>query len=569
MDNYLALAIKYYENKQHDEAFIAFNQPVLNNDSLANYYLGLCYRNGFGTIEDQKQAFKHFLNAATLGHVESQYIVASIYRHEMGFYGGTVPSEEALKHYHQVEQNGTSTPYYQAMGIGVKPNMEEAHKWLLTAAINGHAQAQYELAMGIDYDEDEEIEFNWLQKAIDNLHLKAMNVLASYTKNEENDVDKAIELYQKSYELGDDKAAYLLGRIYENKNLHGQAFNWYTLGATESNDFEAQLKLGEYYEYGNTGEVDYDLALHWYMKAVETFKRTHICGYLSIDAIYRLYNTNLISTLSEQGMIGYMIYAARNGNEEYEQLLFTYFEKGIDIGEEFTQKFKLLNQARHGNKSAQIQFGYTYLLHRMTDLYIEEADTWFSEDALNNQPDAQYLCSQLFQFQLTEKNYVYYLSGAATNGHSEAQYILARYYLNQDESEEHITQTLFWYHEASKSNLEAQIDLGYFYGSGMYVKRNYREAYHYYYEAMNQFDHLEIRKKRLMNLIKLRYMSGNDEAEEKAFNGDMDAQLYLGILYQHGIEVQQNPKKAIFWFQKASKQGSIEANNHLVALMGV
>lgn len=569
MDNYLALAIKYYENKQHDEAFIAFNQPVLNNDSLANYYLGLCYRNGFGTIEDQKQAFKHFLNAATLGHVESQYIVASIYRHEMGFYGGTMPSEEALKHYHQVEQIGTSTPYYQAMGIGVKPNMEEAHKWLLTAAINGHAQAQFELAIGIDYDEDEAIDFNWLQKAIDNKHPKAINVLASYTKNEEKSLDQAIELYQKSFELGDDKAACRLGRIYENKNLPGQAFNWYTLGATESNDFEAQQKLGEYFEYGKTGEVDYDLALHWYMKAIKTFKNTRFYGYLSIDSIYRLSNTKLISTLSEQDMIAYMVGAASNGEETYEQILFAYFEKGIDIGVEFTQKFTLLELATQGDKNAQIQFGYAYLLHRITDLYIEEAYTWFSEDALNNQPDAAYLFSQIFQFQLSEKNYLKYLSDAATNGHSEAQYKLARYYLNQDESEEHISQALFWYHEASKSNLEAQIDLGYFYGNGIYVKRNYLKAYCYYKEAMKQFEHLEIRKKRLMNLIKLRYMSGNDEADEKAFYGDVDAQLYLGILYQFGIEVQQNPKKAIFWFQQASEQGSIEANIHLVALMGV
>jgi len=64
-------------------------------------------------------------------------------------------------------------------------------------------------------------------------------------------------------------------------------------------------------------------------------------------------------------------------------------------------------------------------------------------------------------------------------------------------------------------------------------------------------------------LNKIKYNAGNNQAEVKALEGDISAQLYLGCLYQYGFEVKRNLDKAIYWYEKASKQGSKEANLQL------
>ncbi len=66
---------------------------------------------GSGWIKNIREAFNWYLKAAGHGHVEAQFIVASIY-----------------------DEGGT----------GIEPNNEEAYKWYLKAASQGHPKAQVE-----------------------------------------------------------------------------------------------------------------------------------------------------------------------------------------------------------------------------------------------------------------------------------------------------------------------------------------------------------------------------------------------------------------------------------------
>ncbi len=80
-------------------------------DALAQYNLGLMYRNGNGVIQDYAEAVKWFRLAAEQGFAKAQYNLGLMY------------------------QNGN----------GVVQDYAEAVRWYRLAAEQGHAKAQYNL----------------------------------------------------------------------------------------------------------------------------------------------------------------------------------------------------------------------------------------------------------------------------------------------------------------------------------------------------------------------------------------------------------------------------------------
>jgi TPR repeat protein len=49
------------------------------DNALAQYHLGVCYRDGKGVTQDYKEAFQFFAKAATQGHNLSMCSLASLY----------------------------------------------------------------------------------------------------------------------------------------------------------------------------------------------------------------------------------------------------------------------------------------------------------------------------------------------------------------------------------------------------------------------------------------------------------------------------------------------------------
>jgi TPR repeat protein len=80
---------------------------------VAQYNLGVCYRNGIGTRENFCEAFFWFLKAAHQGYARAQYNVGLYYENGMG-----IEKEEA-----------------------------QALHWYAKAAAQGYPQAQYSLEL--------------------------------------------------------------------------------------------------------------------------------------------------------------------------------------------------------------------------------------------------------------------------------------------------------------------------------------------------------------------------------------------------------------------------------------
>ncbi len=63
--------------------------------------------------------------------------------------------------------------------------------------------------------------------------------------------------------------------------------------------------------------------------------------------------------------------------------------------------------------------------------------------------------------------------------------------------------------------------------------------------------------------LKLSDVTNLPEIQKRAEAGNAKAQFQLGELYKSGVEVEQNPNKAVQWFEKSADKGNVEAITEL------
>src|SRR5574344_1096442 len=69
----------YYEKKDYVSAFNIFEKLASNNDMVAQNFLGLMYRNGYGVQKDIQKAVELFKKSADQGNVNAQFALGSMY----------------------------------------------------------------------------------------------------------------------------------------------------------------------------------------------------------------------------------------------------------------------------------------------------------------------------------------------------------------------------------------------------------------------------------------------------------------------------------------------------------
>ena len=111
---------------------------------MAQFNLGICYRDGVGVTQDYVEALKWFRKVAAQGAAQGNIEVGYAY-----FWGRGVPENkvEALKWYRLSAKQGLPFAQYVLgvcydLGEGVPKDMVEAEKWYRLAAENGHEEAQ-------------------------------------------------------------------------------------------------------------------------------------------------------------------------------------------------------------------------------------------------------------------------------------------------------------------------------------------------------------------------------------------------------------------------------------------
>lgn len=280
----------YYDDKNYSKAVKELKIAADMGLASAQHLLGRCYDYGDGVSEDDYTAVKWFKKAAEQNHPDAQFLIALKYR-----YGTT----------------------------GYTKNISTAIEWYNKAASNGH-----------DYSIGELIELNANPERYLTIYHKGYK---SYY--DDNNYDKAFELYKESANMGYMSAQFRLGYCYYyGKGVTKdeiEALRWYRKAA-EQGYCQAQYNVANAYFYGTNGyPEDHTKAIEWYKKAAMGD------SYYAIAAIEKLielgvnFNTSsntYSSTSSNQSAKSICDEALGYYNKKSYNQAFKLFEKAADMG---------------------------------------------------------------------------------------------------------------------------------------------------------------------------------------------------------------------------------------------
>lgn len=212
-----------YDRGDMKTAFGEYLAEAELGNAIAQYQIGLLYRDGLGTKQNYVAAGEWFRKAAEQGDADAQYELS-----ELLYWGDGVEADLkesahwtrlAAEQGHLDAQYALGTMYYT--GDGVPVDLEQSAHWTLLAAEQGHAESQY--TMGLNYyfgegvPEDMAEYFRWTELAANQGHLGAQFDLGdTYFYGEEGvaaDRDEARHWYEMAAAQGDADAQAMLDQM--------------------------------------------------------------------------------------------------------------------------------------------------------------------------------------------------------------------------------------------------------------------------------------------------------------------------------------------------------------------
>lgn len=169
------------------ERYDEIRDKAYNGDSLFQYYMGVCYENGWGTEKIPSEAYEWYMKAARKGEAKASNALGNLFR----------------------------------TGVGVDANMSSAVYWYKKAAEAGDEQAMLNYGncfyYGAGIQRDIRQAMAWWQKAADAGNGYAMSQLGDmyFSGKEVNrDLKKAIAYWEKAVGKNVANAQYRLALCY-------------------------------------------------------------------------------------------------------------------------------------------------------------------------------------------------------------------------------------------------------------------------------------------------------------------------------------------------------------------
>ena len=179
----------YYNGKgveqDYTKAVYWYNLAALQNSDVAQYKLGICYLNGIGVEQNQEEGVR-LLKKSDIPQADSALAIVKEY---------------AVASSVDVNQYLASSIDIEDDRIAVKDESDNREAWLLKAAEEGCADAQYELALKYQNAGDDEEADTWLHKSANQGFAIAQNELGDMHWDE-NNYEMAVEWYRKAAEQG-------------------------------------------------------------------------------------------------------------------------------------------------------------------------------------------------------------------------------------------------------------------------------------------------------------------------------------------------------------------------------
>lgn len=241
-------------------------------------------------MANKKPSIEELKSKAEGGDVESQKMLGDIYLTPRLQYGFIKPNKnEGIKWYRLAADQGDVDAMFIVGKLLWSTTTLSIH-YLKKAAELGHSEARYRLAMQCFKAGNQVEALRHYEIAMDDSKLEkslraecAFKLGASYEFDDVPEIYIAIEYYEQAYEWGNSKAAYNLGRIYEEgctvieygtptteyeviKRDLKKASHWY-LKSAEMGYADGMHKCAEWYKHGNGFLKNYEKAFDWILKA--------------------------------------------------------------------------------------------------------------------------------------------------------------------------------------------------------------------------------------------------------------------------------------------------------------
>ena len=213
-------------DEAHDCALKTAKIAARHGDPEAQFYLAVCYADGAGVCQDQKEAARWYRKAAERGHADAQDSLGVCFDHGKGVNQNHIEAtlwfKEAAKQGVASAQLNLGHCYYE--GRGVRENKKESVKLWHQAAAQGYPAAQFNL--GLCYTEGRGVEisqeqaYGWHLKAAKQNHRQAQAALAKCClegRGTDKDPCAAMHWLKQAIEQGYEDHENLLDEIIEQR----------------------------------------------------------------------------------------------------------------------------------------------------------------------------------------------------------------------------------------------------------------------------------------------------------------------------------------------------------------
>ncbi|WP_411677858.1 MobP3 family relaxase [Caproicibacter sp.] len=432
-----------------DKAYQLFLLEAESGNALAMHDLGRMFADGLGREIDLQAAHEWYekaLSAFLSAETEKpkpylEYRIGKMYAAGLGTeqdYGQAASwFQEAVEKNHKYAQYSLGSLYYR--GQGVSQDYAQALRLYTLSADQGNPYADYELAKmyrdGVSTPVDAPTSNEHFKAAFsgsyrlekdshdDKLQYRLGQMLYTGTGTEK-DAQAAVFYLEKSAQLGNVNAQYLLGKVCLETGIgnSAQAIAW-MIKAAEAGNAGAQYALGKLYRDGNHVEKDILKAVSMFTAAAE--QKNEYAAY-QLGRLY-LQGEDIPKKILEA--VKWLTLSSDLGNAYAGYDLAKLYLTADGIPKNVGEAIRLFTlSAEKKNEFAAYQLGKLYLQGEDVPKDVESAIRWLTASAEQGNQFAQYsLGKQYFydgEVPRDKEKSLYWLGLSAAQGNVYAQYLI-------------------------------------------------------------------------------------------------------------------------------------------------
>ncbi len=564
------------KQKRYKEIFDRLYFRAILGDAQSQFEIGQMFQYGLGVPKNDQSAIIFYENAAASQHLGAEYNLGILYLQSPQ---NAKSYEVAFNWLNDAAFKGNSRAQYVLSRIllqgkkdekgkyVIKPNPDQAMSMLYIAAAQGYGLAMFELATNLAQQTDNTLNLEVKKQKASMIRqlfegaskrgiAQAYIPLAFYNavENEKEKQKEAFTVAKAQAELGNKKAALLLGLLYDRgigvEADHNKAMTWYKLAGDNS---VSQFILGTYIAEGKGIRKDRDQGILQLKQAADN------------SFSYAYFNLAALEQQAGKDFLPDLAMAYRLGNSHAGIVLADYYLSTNNDLEKIVQAQQIYQGlANKGDGSAQLKLGYMLDKGLAGKRDLVSAEKWYVASAQQGNPVAQFLLGQWFQVgENAEPNYNLAREWYQKAAPQLAQASIALGFIDETVFDNYPGALKFYEKAALKGEGKGIYNLAlmYLYGKGMPV--DFKKAKMLFNEASSKGIHEAINQLAELSYYGLGEVKNEQAAlslYKKAARLDNPHALYqLGVFAETGHVLKQNHENALQYYQKSAAMGDNKA----------